>query len=145
MICYDTEHGGHGHSHGGITHSHTRLTQLVSVGATDDNENDETFCPPLAKEHATNGKVATADQMNMRGVFLHILADALGSVIVIASAMVRDSFSNVKTANFCETKQLNSEHGWFISSSRLPRLFEVKLWGMVEICFRNANCRYLRL
>lgn len=94
MICYNTEHGGHGHSHGGITHSHTRLTQLVSVGATDDNENDETFCPPLAKEHATNGKVPSADQMNMRGVFLHVMADALGSVIVIASAMVRHLFSN---------------------------------------------------
>jgi len=78
------EHGGHGHSHGGITHSHTRLTQLVSVGATDDNENDETFRPPLEKEH----KPPSADQMNMRGVFLHVLADALGSVIVIASATV---------------------------------------------------------
>lgn len=79
-----TEHGGHGHSHGAIAHSHTRLTQLVSVGATDDNENDETFRPPLEKEH----KTPTADQMNMRGVFLHVLADALGSVIVIASATV---------------------------------------------------------
>lgn len=88
IVFHAAEHGGHGHSHGGITHSHTRLTQLVSVGATDDNENDETFCPPLAKEHAPNGKVQTADQMNMRGVFLHVLADALGSVIVIASAMV---------------------------------------------------------
>lgn len=32
--------------------------------------------------------MTTADQMNMRGVFLHVLADALGSVIVIASATV---------------------------------------------------------
>ncbi|XP_046665272.1 zinc/cadmium resistance protein [Homalodisca vitripennis] len=82
------EHGGHGHSHGGIAHSHTRLTQLVSVGARDDNENDETFCPPMEKEHSHNGKIPSADQMNMRGVFLHVLADALGSVIVIASATV---------------------------------------------------------
>ena len=27
-------------------------------------------------------------QMNMRGVFLHVMADALGSVIVIISALV---------------------------------------------------------
>lgn len=30
----------------------------------------------------------SAQQMNMRGVFLHVLADALGSVIVCASALV---------------------------------------------------------
>jgi len=35
--------------------------------------------------------------MNMRGVFLHLLADALGSVIVIVSALVRIvlAFSNL--------------------------------------------------
>ena len=27
-------------------------------------------------------------QMNMRGVFLHVLADALGSVVVIISALI---------------------------------------------------------
>ena len=29
-----------------------------------------------------------ATQMNMRGVFLHVLADALGSVVVIISALI---------------------------------------------------------
>uniref|UniRef100_A0A1B6D2D7 Cation efflux protein cytoplasmic domain-containing protein n=1 Tax=Clastoptera arizonana TaxID=38151 RepID=A0A1B6D2D7_9HEMI len=92
LFLFHDHGGGHGHSHGGITHSHPRLTQLVSVGATDDNENDETFRPPPSnpksaseKNHSHN---ASADQMNMRGVFLHVLADALGSVIVIASASI---------------------------------------------------------
>jgi len=31
---------------------------------------------------------SSAGHMNMRGVFLHLLADALGSVIVIVSALV---------------------------------------------------------
>lgn len=96
------EHGHtHSHSHGGFSRSRTRLTHLV---ATDDNENDETFQPPVppapssllssdrkkdgrcqqSHSHNSNG----ASQMNMRGVFLHVLADALGSVIVIASASV---------------------------------------------------------
>ncbi|XP_067000455.2 proton-coupled zinc antiporter SLC30A1 isoform X2 [Anabrus simplex] len=87
------EHGSsHGHSHRGITHSHTRLSQLVS---TDDNENDQTFRkpgPPPAitaqKKDSRDARADTASQMNMRGVFLHVLADALGSVIVIASASV---------------------------------------------------------
>jgi zinc transporter 1 len=99
------EHGyTHGHSHGGFSRSRTRLTQLV---ATDDNENDETFRPPVPpapssllnsdrkkdgrcqQSHSHNSNPAA--QMNMRGVFLHVLADALGSVIVIASASVRMS------------------------------------------------------
>lgn len=98
-LFHEHGHGGHGHSHGGISHggigrSHTRLTQLVS---TDDNENDETFNPPLGptlaaainnKGHEEHHAEGSASQMNMRGVFLHVMADALGSVIVIASALV---------------------------------------------------------
>ncbi|CAI6365843.1 unnamed protein product [Macrosiphum euphorbiae] len=79
--------GGHGHSHGGISRSHTRLTQLVSAGAsanaTDDNDNDHRFNVPLNHTHESS-----AGHMNMRGVFLHLLADALGSVIVIVSALI---------------------------------------------------------
>ena len=33
-------------------------------------------------------KDSSGSQMNMRGVFLHVLGDALGSVIVIISALV---------------------------------------------------------
>jgi len=48
------------------------------------------------KENATEsssegkGKKASksSEQLNMRGVFLHILADALGSVVVVISALV---------------------------------------------------------
>nr|CAD7592123.1 unnamed protein product [Timema genevievae] len=90
-LCLFSEHGSaHGHSHGGLSRSHTRLTHLV---ATDDNENDETFRPPptlavVDKDSKKKKEPPAASQMNMRGVFLHVLADALGSVIVIASATV---------------------------------------------------------
>ncbi|GLV35549.1 Zinc transporter 63C [Carabus blaptoides fortunei] len=89
-LCLFHEHGsahGHGHSHGSISRSRNRLTQLVS---TDDNENDETFQPPPPKAAANHHghSHASGDQMNMRGVFLHVLSDALGSVIVICSATV---------------------------------------------------------
>ncbi|VEN38094.1 unnamed protein product [Callosobruchus maculatus] len=94
------EHGGsHGHSHGRLSHSRNRLTQLA---VTDDNENDETYVsppPPSSKEaaaltrghghsHGEPRRVHSAGEMNMRGVFLHVLSDALGSVIVIISALV---------------------------------------------------------
>jgi zinc transporter 1 len=77
--------------------------------ATDDNENDERVTSPdnappqIPLSNSCNGSHTSvhshggpshghshggASQMNMRGVFLHLLADALGSVIVIISALV---------------------------------------------------------
>merc|ERR1719483_1107300 len=41
-----------------------------------------------AHGHSHGGGDGSASQMNMRGVFLHVAADALGSVIVIISAII---------------------------------------------------------
>ncbi|XP_011298932.1 zinc transporter 1 [Fopius arisanus] len=89
-LCLFHEHGNsHGHTHG-ISRSHNRLSTLVC----DDNENDEAYRPsspppppppPIKKSH---GHSHDPSQMNMRGVFLHVLSDALGSVIVIISAAI---------------------------------------------------------
>ncbi|XP_074038808.1 solute carrier family 30 member 1 [Leptinotarsa decemlineata] len=82
------EHGSsHGHSHGRLSHSRNRLTQLA---ITDDNENDETYPIPTLQPATAKEMEHThsAGQMNMRGVFLHVMSDALGSVIVIISALV---------------------------------------------------------
>lgn len=84
-LCLFAEHSsGHGHSHG-LSRSHNRLSTLVS---TDDNENDETFQHTRSPKKRAHGHSHDASQMNMRGVFLHVLSDALGSVIVIVSALV---------------------------------------------------------
>ncbi|XP_046395384.1 zinc/cadmium resistance protein [Ischnura elegans] len=98
-LCLFHEHGSvHTHSHGGLSHGHNRLSQLVAAGGgRDDNENDEGFQPPPPPASNSSGSHhghcerngnEGASQMNMRGVFLHVLADALGSVIVICSAAV---------------------------------------------------------
>lgn len=57
---------------------------------TDDNENDETYPspPPEPTDDKAIHHSHSAGHMNMRGVFLHVLSDALGSVIVIISAVV---------------------------------------------------------
>ncbi|KAF5272456.1 hypothetical protein FQR65_LT04924 [Abscondita terminalis] len=82
------EHGAGGsHSHGRLTTGRNRLSQL---GVTDDNENDATYSTPtphVAVKHSHRGQ-DSAGQMNMRGVFLHVLSDALGSVIVCISATI---------------------------------------------------------
>lgn len=87
------EHG-HGHSHGGNGHTHeNKLSTINALVATDDNENDERFTPPPPNSLPSSDKQVdesnkNASQMNMRGVFLHVLSDAMGSVIVIISALV---------------------------------------------------------
>lgn len=115
------EHGGHGHSHGGITRSNNKLAHLAK---TDDNENDsyvfvaeviiKYVLPPPSRNHTHigiifhqpeapkkshgHGHSHNSAHMNMHGAFLHVLSDALGSVIVIMSALV--DFRLINTANF---------------------------------------------
>ncbi|ROT80583.1 Zinc/cadmium resistance protein [Penaeus vannamei] len=72
------------------------VVNLIGLGLFhDDNENDERFTPPPPNSVGANDKHGNGTprreasaQMNMRGVFLHVLSDALGSVIVIISALV---------------------------------------------------------
>jgi zinc transporter 1 len=98
-LCLFHEHGSsHGHSHGLSRSTHSHLTDLA-----DKDEKDE--IPEIsysgAEKHAggghghghgghghSHGGGGSASQMNMRGVFLHVMADALGSVIVIISAII---------------------------------------------------------
>lgn len=84
FLLYDS---GHGHSHG-----HTKLSQLSSI---DDNENEDYMFedpqkkpPSPAKKTGGHGHSHSAGQMNMRAAFLHVLSDALGSVIVMISAII---------------------------------------------------------
>ncbi len=42
----------------------------------------------MKKAPTAHGHSHDAGQMNMRGAFLHVLSDALGSVIVVISALV---------------------------------------------------------
>jgi len=98
-LCLFHEHGSsHGHSHGLSRSTHSHLTDLA-----DKEEKDE--IPEIsysgADKHGggghghghgghghSHGGGGSASQMNMRGVFLHVMADALGSVIVIISAII---------------------------------------------------------
>lgn len=82
------EHG-HGHSHRA---HHRSLPTIEEVLAEEDiNENHENYRLSDNMPNTTqdgNRQTATSSQMNMRGVFLHVMADALGSVIVIISALI---------------------------------------------------------
>lgn len=95
ILLYDS---GHGHSHG---------PKLAQMSNSDEVENDfiyhdtpvEKIKSPSPKpqkkssghhghSHGGHGHSHSAGQMNMRGAFLHVLSDALGSVIVMISASI---------------------------------------------------------
>ncbi|CAG0878940.1 unnamed protein product [Darwinula stevensoni] len=66
----------HGHDH--IGHQHAQGHAHM----------DESLKDQCKQEESDKYSKTSASQMNMRGVFLHVFADALGSVIVIVSAAI---------------------------------------------------------
>lgn len=92
-ICIlDTSHGkdgdGHGHSHNdSLDHSHGH-----------------------SHEHShghSHGEGKSGEEMNMRGVFLHVLGDAVGSVVVILSAGLMYFYNNCDEDNLSLDFQIN--------------------------------------
>ncbi|CAM9231004.1 unnamed protein product [Lampetra planeri] len=107
--------GGHGHSHGGHSHGSkrgkagksqragngtsaetnnlvgncsspgdVRQRTEISTDSTDVQINGNTQYEELDHHHDHTA----SSQLNMRGVFLHVLGDALGSVIVVVNALI---------------------------------------------------------
>ncbi|XP_053568387.1 proton-coupled zinc antiporter SLC30A1 [Bombina bombina] len=108
--------GGHGHSHG-AKKPHKNRDRSTGDGVAIDREETNILVDNCGNshgviaegaqgkhadlestvEHRLNGKVVEnnspeenedGSQLNMRGVFLHVLGDALGSVIVVVNALV---------------------------------------------------------
>lgn len=81
---------GHGHSHAGESHDHflkNEAEQKTFIGNSDSVVID--VKPVQKKKSGKCCTILTSEaNMNMRAVFLHILADALGSVVVIISALL---------------------------------------------------------
>jgi len=81
--------GGHGHSHGPAPRSPLRTGD--PDGGDEALTGGQAMLPTVVTTSPTaNGTAprAASGNMNMRGVFLHVLSDALGSVIVIISALI---------------------------------------------------------
>ncbi|XP_057298833.1 zinc transporter 7-like [Hydractinia symbiolongicarpus] len=78
------DHGGHGHDHGGHGHSHGGSGHGHSHGI-----------------HDSSGNIQVSDKQIMQGVFLHILADTLGSVGVIISSLLIKYFGFMMADPLC--------------------------------------------
>ena len=70
------EEGGHGHSHGSGGHGHSHENKSFA-------ENSE--IKSIESSEASNSK-SSKYNMNIHGVYLHVLGDALGSVVVMIAA-----------------------------------------------------------
>lgn len=104
LLLYDA--GGHGHSHsaGGHSHGHSKLSQLSSIDDNDDfGFGDPPIKPVVSPKKPTggHGHSHSAGQMNMRAAFLHVLSDALGSVIVMISAIIIQ-YTDWKYKYYCD-------------------------------------------
>lgn len=78
--------GHHGHSHGddeALTH-HKSDTESSDDESNPENNKEKN----KKKSHSHGHSHDSGESMNITGVFLHILADALGSVVVMISASV---------------------------------------------------------
>lgn len=84
-LCLFREHG-HSHSRG-HHHSLPTVEEVVLQGLEEDI-NDNRVGGPAGGGPPTRAPHGTGGQLNIRGVYLHILADALGSVVVIISSLV---------------------------------------------------------
>ncbi|XP_022210012.1 zinc transporter 7 [Drosophila obscura] len=90
--------GGHGHSHGGggsasnhgHSHSHNEISNHNHEAITLDNGHGHSH--DHDSHGHSHGDMGGSNSQIMRGVFLHILADTLGSVGVIISAVLMQMF-----------------------------------------------------
>ncbi|XP_055545717.1 zinc transporter 7 [Wyeomyia smithii] len=114
---YAFQHGGHGHSHGGAGHGHSH------GGGGHGHSHNHSDTNHLLPKHNHHGHshgdddhhhggggstsigmeqpISSNNSQIMRGVFLHILADTLGSVGVIISAVLMQLFGWMRADPIC--------------------------------------------
>ena len=100
LVLFQGSGDGHGHSHGGHGHSHghSHGGHGHSHGESDED---------------------SAEHMNMKGVFLHVLGDAVGSVVVILSSGLMYFYNNCDHSNLenCHVHKAAVECGSFLEES----------------------------
>ena len=91
MACFGHHHHGHDHSHGGHDHGHSHVHS--SKGEACDHGHghghDHASTAPLAaSSHSQSHTGHSHENENIRGIFLHVLADTMGSAAVIVSTLL---------------------------------------------------------
>ena len=95
---HDHSHEGHGHSHEGHGHSHSKQDPDCSEGNHGHSHNSAVH---KDESHGHSHGSKTAENRNLQGVFLHIMADTLGSVGVIISSLLIEYFGWFRSDPLC--------------------------------------------
>jgi zinc transporter 5/7 len=99
MACFGHHHHGHDHSHGGHDHNHSHShDEKKHDHDHDDHDHDHHAHDSHSHTPSLSGPPAAAapkhnhshshENENMRGIFLHVLADTMGSAAVIVSTIL---------------------------------------------------------
>lgn len=94
-------HGGHGHNHGGHGHSHNSKTDIDCSGHGHGHGHSHDSSEHNENSHGHSHKEKRAENRNLQGVFLHIMADTLGSVGVILSSLCIEYFGWFRSDPLC--------------------------------------------
>ncbi|CAH8834262.1 unnamed protein product [Trichobilharzia szidati] len=91
--------GSHGHSHDGGSHGHSHQHKQERSHSHDSNKSHSDVCDEElhyghthGHEHQQGSHKAESEDANLRGVYLHVLADTLGSVSVIFSSFLVSTY-----------------------------------------------------
>jgi len=90
---HDHGHGGHGHDHGPGGHDHGHGGHDHGHGGNDHGHSHGI--------HDSSGNIHVSTKQIMQGVFLHIMADTLGSVGVIVSSLLIKYFGWMMADPIC--------------------------------------------
>ena len=83
------DHGhSHGHSHGGHSHGCGSKSHDHSHGHDHSHDHDHHHDEKHGHSHGAHSHSHDHDNENMHGIYLHVLADTLGSAAVIASTIL---------------------------------------------------------
>lgn len=91
MACFGHHHHGHDHTHGGHDHGHSHVHNSKGEACDHDHDHnhDHASTTPLAaSSHSHSHTGHSHENENMRGIFLHVLADTMGSAAVIVSTLL---------------------------------------------------------
>lgn len=88
MAAFGHHHHGHGHDHG---HSHGHSHSHETAG--DDHGHGHSHHDVAKHDHHSHPHSHGHDNENMHGIYLHVLADTLGSGAVIASTVLTRFFA----------------------------------------------------
>lgn len=91
LILTILDHGdghGNGQKHEKKLRDHKPFLKLGNAQENANTANDNDNVDRIHGPHNHSNKENSTGQMNMRGVYLHFMADAIGSVFVVVSAMV---------------------------------------------------------